>query len=319
MKTIVITGGAGFIGSNLIERLLLTNTCNIICIDNLITGSMENIKQHLENPQFVFIQHDICKPFELPVAEVDEIYHLACLASPVKYKKYPIETLNSSIQGTQTVLQWCIKYKCKMIFTSTSEVYGDPLVHPQPEEYFGNVNTVGERSCYDEGKRVCETMLYEYRKAYSLDLKIVRLFNTYGPRMDIEDGRVITNFINKILCGEPIEIYGDGSQTRSFCYIDDMLNALILMMASGEQGPINLGNPYCEFSLNELVGLFEKEFNKKLDVVYLERTQDDPKVRKPVIDKAINRLRWSPVIRLEYGIEKTVKYFTQCKNERVNR
>lgn len=308
MKTVIVTGGAGFIGSNLIERLI--QTCRVICIDNLITGSLENIKQHMENPDFQFIQHDICLPLDLShINKVDEIYHFACLASPIKYKQYPIETLNSSINGTQQVLKWCIQYKCKMLFTSTSEVYGDPLIHPQPEEYYGNVNTVGERSCYDEGKRVCETLLYEYRKAYHLDLKIVRLFNTYGPRMDIQDGRVITNFIYKIMKGEPIEIYGDGSQTRSFCYISDMLDALQAMMDSVECGPINLGNPYCEFSLNELVGVFEKIYNKPMQVVYLDRTQDDPKVRKPIIEKAMKRLHWAPTILLEEGLHNTVDYF----------
>lgn len=307
MKTIVITGGAGFIGSNLIDRLIHTD--RVICIDNLITGQYKNIEKHIKNPNFTFISHDICEPIELNEPHVDQIYHLASLASPEKYKKYPLETLFTSINGTQNVLKLCEKYKCSMLFTSTSEIYGDPLVHPQPEEYFGNVNTVGERSCYDEGKRVCETMIYEYRKKHDLDLKIVRLFNTYGPMMDLNDGRVITNFIHQLIKDQPLEIYGDGSQTRSFCYIDDMLDALILMMNSDELGPINLGNPNCEFTINELVHLFETLTNLNIKVNYLEKTQDDPQVRKPVIDKAIAKLNWNPQIDLEDGLIQTLKYF----------
>lgn len=323
MITILITGGAGFIGTNLITRLfeLHGNTgCRIICIDNLITGSLDNISKFIESTDsndepiydFVFLNHDICRPFILDgmVDSVDEIYHLASLASPVKYKLYPIETLFTSINGTQNILNLCLRYHSRLLFTSTSEVYGDPLIHPQPEEYFGNVNTVGERSCYDEGKRVCETMIYEYRRLYGLNLKIVRIFNTYGPFMDINDGRVITNFIGKIIAQEPVEIYGDGTQTRSFCYIDDMLNGLIAMMDSSELGPINLGNPNCEFTLNELVGVFEKVLQKKILVNYLDGTPDDPKVRKPVIEKAERLLGWSPVIDLDSGIASTFAHFS---------
>lgn len=307
MKIIVITGGAGFLGTNLIKSLIHSN--HIICIDNLITGSYENIEPFIKLDNFKFINQDICNPILLHVKHIDEIYHFACLASPIKYKKYPIETLLTSINGTQNILNLCIQYKCKMLFTSTSEVYGDPLVHPQPEEYFGNVNTIGERSCYDEGKRVCETLIYEYRKAYHLDLKIVRLFNTYGPYMDIQDGRVITNFIGNILEKKPLEIYGDGTQTRSFCFVDDMIHALIKMMDSEFHGPFNLGNPDCEFSLNELVHVFETTLEQELEVIYLEPTQDDPKMRKPIIDKAIHHLEWNPKIKLEEGITKTANYF----------
>jgi UDP-glucuronate decarboxylase len=321
MKTILITGGAGFIGTNLITRLFALHGdmgCRIICIDNLITGSLGNIRTFIESTNddghplynFVFLNHDICKPIVLDDESIDEIYHLASLASPVKYKLYPLETLFTSINGTQNVLELCIRYKCRLLFTSTSEVYGDPLVHPQPEEYFGNVNTVGERSCYDEGKRVCETMLYEYRRLHGLDLKIVRIFNTYGPFMDINDGRVITNFIGKIMAQEPVEIYGDGTQTRSFCYIDDMLNGLIAMMNSHELGPINLGNPDCEFTLNELVGVFEKVLGKEVMVKYLDGTPDDPKVRKPVLEKAWRLLGWAPVVDLKSGIASTFAHFS---------
>jgi UDP-glucuronate decarboxylase len=317
MKYILITGGCGFIGSNLIKKLLEDPNNYILCIDNLITGKFINIKDYLDNPNFKFYNHDICKkiPLEWIGKKLDEIYHLASLASPIKYKMYPIETLLTSINGTQNILDLCIYYKCKMLFTSTSEVYGDPLVHPQPEEYYGNVNTVGERSCYDEGKRVCETLIYEYKRKFNLDLKIVRLFNTYGPMMDINDGRVITNWIGKILESKPIEIYGDGKQTRSFCYIDDMLNGLMSMMKSKESGPINLGNPNCEFSLNELKYIFEKILGKNINVLYLSSTPDDPKVRKPIITKAIEKLNFKCNISLEEGILKTYNWFFHLYNK----
>jgi UDP-glucuronate decarboxylase len=309
MINILITGGCGFIGSNLIESLIKNPNNYIICIDNLITGSLNNINKFINYPNFLFINHDICNEINLNINHLDQIYHLASLASPDKYKLYPIETLLTSINGTQNVLKLCILFNCKMLFTSTSEVYGDPLVHPQSEEYFGNVNTVGERSCYDEGKRVCETMIYEYKRKYELDLKIVRLFNTYGPKMDINDGRVITNFIKKILNNEPVEIYGDGEQTRSFCYIDDMLNGLVQMMNSIESGPINLGNPNCHFTLNELVNIFNKVLEKQINIKYLQATLDDPKVRQPVIDKAITKLNFKCYVSLEDGIKKTYKWF----------
>ena len=319
LPTILITGGCGFIGSNLINKLIHNN--RIICIDNLITGSLNNIKNHIKNPNFTFINHDICNPIIDIVGEtlsssepLLQIYHLASLASPEKYKKYPIETLLTSINGTQNVLQLCIKYKSKLLFTSTSEIYGDPLVHPQPEEYFGNVNTIGERSCYDEGKRVCETLLYLYREQYKLDIKIVRIFNTYGPFMDIHDGRVITNFIKNILLNKPVLIYGDGTQTRSFCYIDDMIDGLERMMKSEEKGPINLGNPNCEFSLNSLIKIYGKITGINVMIQYMDSTQDDPKVRKPVIDKAMEKLLWEPKINIEEGLKKTMEYFLDIQN-----
>ena len=309
MKTILITGGAGFIGSNLINHLIADH--KIICLDNLITGSRKNIEKFKYHPNFCFCEHDICEPLEniyLP-KKIDEIYHLASIASPEKYKKYPMETLFTSIYGTKNVLDLCLKHRAKLVFSSTSEVYGDPLVHPQSEEYFGNVNTMGERSCYDEGKRVSETLIYLYRQKHLLDIKIVRIFNTYGPFMDIDDGRVITNFIKNILSKTPVVINGDGEQTRSFCYIDDMILGLEKMMNSNEKGPINLGNPNCEVSLNKLVEIFENQMKIKIPVQYAEFTQDDPKVRKPVIEKAIQLIGWKPIISLEEGLKKTIDYF----------
>jgi UDP-glucuronate decarboxylase len=313
MKHILITGGAGFIGSNLCKHLLKDPSNYVICVDNLVTGSKKNLEEILSNKNFFFSKFDITNKDtlnELAFSQIDEIYHLACIASPPKYKQYSIETLTTSFQGTKNILELSRKYKTKFLFTSTSEVYGDPLIHPQPEEYFGNVNTVGERSCYDEGKRVAESLIYEYRRLYNVDAKIVRIFNTYGPFMDIDDGRVITNFIKQIQRDEPLVIYGDGNQTRSFCYIDDMVNGLCKMMNSSELGPINIGNPYCEFTLNDLVKVFEKVTNKKLNVSYISSTENDPKQRKPVIEKAKSLLSWEPVVGLEDGIFKTISYFS---------
>lgn len=315
-QIILITGGCGFIGSNLIGRLIQDKNNLVLCVDNLITGSETNIKQFINKDitNFRFLEWDICNPVDKLVEWIGDnyptqIYHLASLASPVKYQLYPIQTLLTSINGTQRVLELCIKYKCSMLFTSTSEIYGDPLIHPQPEEYWGNVNTIGPRSCYDEGKRVCETLIYEYNKVYNLDCKIVRLFNTYGPKMALDDGRVITNFIGKILENKPVQIYGTGEQTRSFCFIDDMLDGLISMMKSCELGPINLGNDTCEFTLNELVKVFERVLERDVQVEYLEGTQDDPKVRKPVLTKAREKLGFKCIVDLDTGIKQTCEWF----------
>jgi UDP-glucuronate decarboxylase len=279
----------------------------VICLDNLITGNESNIEEFLQNPNFTFIKYDITMSINFP--KIDEIYHLACIASPDKYKLYSIETLKTCFLGTLNVLGLAKQHRAKVLYTSTSEIYGDPHVHPQPEEYFGNVNTMGERSCYDEGKRIGETLIYEYRRKFQLDLKVVRLFNTYGPYMDIHDGRVITNFIKQIMKGENLQIYGDGSQTRSFCYVDDLISGLVAMMNSVEMGPFNLGNPYCEFTLNELVNVFKNVIGRKLEVEYLEATENDPKQRKPVITKAQTKLGFNPQIHLEEGIKKTLDYF----------
>ena len=329
-KIIVVTGGAGFIGSNLCIHLLSQRPENhVICVDNLITGSLDNLREIRNDPRFLFIDYDITKPVcpELFGEHVDEIYHLASIASPEKYKKYPMETLLTSINGTQRVLDYCVLYNCKMLFTSTSEVYGDPLVHPQPETYYGNVNTVGERSCYDEGKRVAETLVYEYQKRFPyLELKVARLFNTYCPRMDLDDGRVITNFIRQIKRGEAITIYGDGTQTRSFCYVDDTVRALVAFMGAaetsvGDVGPVNIGNPRCEFTMNELVEVFRGVLGRRgagedgdyrsaaFDVKYLPRTQDDPMCRRPVITKAEELFGFRCDVTLEEGIQRVWDYF----------
>ena len=333
-KTIVVTGGAGFIGSNLCIHLIAESPDNhVICVDNLVTGSLDNIRElfHLR-PRFKYIEYDITKPINPTLfseERIDELYHLASIASPEKYKKYSMDTLLTSINGTQRVLDYCVLYNCKMLFTSTSEVYGDPLVHPQPETYYGNVNTVGERSCYDEGKRVAETLIYEYQKRFpDLDLKIARLFNTYGPRMDLNDGRVITNFIRQIKRGAPITIYGDGTQTRSFCYIDDTVRGLVAFMATPNTnvhtvGPVNIGNPGCEFTMNDLVDVFRRalrrsgdgdsnegeDANSAFEVKYLPRTQDDPMCRRPVITKAQELFGFSCTVGLEEGIQRVWDYF----------
>lgn len=309
MKTSLVTGGAGFIGCHLCQRLL-DDGYRVLCMDNLITGSMDNIIELFSHPQFTFILFDINE--KIFIAEpIDEIYHLASIASPEKYKKYPIETLFTSLTGTINVLDLCRTKNAKLLYTSTSEVYGDPLQHPQSEEYYGNVNTVGERSCYDEGKRVGETLLYEYKKNYNLDVKIVRLFNTYGPKMNIEDGRVVTNFIRSYKNNQDISIYGSGNQTRSFCYIDDTIHGIVSMMKSPHFGPINIGNPYNELSINKLVELFENITNIKLNVVYLPETENDPKIRNPDITKAIELLNWKPLIPLEVGIQHTLTHFIE--------
>ena len=306
MTKVIIAGGAGFLGRHLCKKLLEKNYF-VICLDNLVSGDLSNIIEFMDNKNFTFYNHDITNIIHFN--DIDEIYNLACIASPDLYKKKSIETLFTCFIGNKNLLDLAVKNNAKYLFTSTSEVYGDPLIHPQSEEYFGNVNTVGERSCYDEGKRVSETLIYEYNKKFNLDTKIVRIFNTYGPYMNINDGRVITNFIKKIMNNEKIQIYGTGKQTRSFCYVDDLVEVIISMMESKEKGPINIGNPNCEFTLNELVKVFEKVLNVKLEVEYLDSTENDPQQRKPIIEKAIKKLNFNPKINLEDGILKTYNYF----------
>lgn len=302
---ILVTGGTGFIGNHLCRKLLKENHY-IICLDNNFTGSMNNIKDLLINPNFEFIRHDITLPIFL---EVDQIYHLACPASPKAYQFNPIKTIKTNILGTMNALGIAKRTKARILLTSTSEVYGDPAISPQVEEYWGNVNPIGIRSCYDEGKRVAETLMMEYQRNHNIDIRIARIFNTYGPNMDKNDGRVVSNFINQCLENKDLTIYGDGSQTRSFCYIDDMIEGLIKLMNQNEtNGPINLGNPY-EITMKELASLILKRIKPKSNIIYLELPSDDPMKRKPCIEKAKKYLDWEPKVSLEEGIRKTIQYF----------
>ena len=306
---IVITGGTGFIGSNLCKKLLSDGN-KIICIDNNFTGSIENIQDCLENPNFTFINHNVIEPLHLEnITKIDQIYNLACPASPKAYQSDPLFTLNTNILGTVNLLELAKKHNARILLSSTSEVYGDPKISPQIEEYWGNVNPVGIRSCYDEGKRVAETFMMEYKNKYGLDVKIARIFNTYGPMMNKDDGRVVSNFINQCIRNEPITIYGDGEQTRSVCYIDDLLNGLIKLMNNNiTNGPINLGNPY-ELSIKDLAVEIKKITNSESTIIYHPLPSDDPMKRKPDISKAKSMLGWEPSIQLKEGIEKTVDYF----------
>lgn len=306
----VVAGGAGFIGRHLCKTLLDQGQY-VVCIDNLISGSELNIKEFYENPNFLLVRWDISNPIPEYVfanLKIIEIYNFACIASPDKYKKYAIETLNTCFLGNQNLIKLAIYNEAKYLFASTSEVYGDPYVHPQPETYYGNVNTVGERSCYDEGKRVAETLIYEYRRKYGLDAKIIRIFNTYGPYMSLDDGRVITNFLKCVRDKKPVVIYGDGEQTRSFCYIDDLVNGIMKMMATehGYMGPVNLGNPDCEFSINELVDVFQDVIGKPIEVEYRNATMDDPKQRKPDLTVAQKKLGFEPKVDLKNGIQQMI-------------
>lgn len=312
-KVSIVAGGAGFLGSHICRRLLSQNK-HVLCIDNLISSNGKNIEAFMQHPNFEFIELDIGGYTEdadayFDTFAIEEIYNFACIASPKLYKKYPLDTLNTCFNGNLYLLDLARRHQAKYLFASTSEIYGDPLIHPQPESYYGNVNTVGERSCYDEGKRVGETLVYTMRNLHGLDAKIIRIFNTYGPSMAINDGRVITNFIEKILKDEPVEIYGTGHQTRSFCYVDDLVDGIFLMMESREQGPINLGNPDCEFTLIELVRIFEEIIGKSVAIEYLPETENDPQQRKPDIQVAREKLGFSPKTPLKMGLEQTLAYF----------
>jgi len=307
MKIILITGGAGFIGSNLCEKLLNENN-KIICVDNLFTGSFKNIEPLLNNPNFEFINHDIIEPLEIE-GNIDEIYNLACPASPPKYQEDPIKTLKVNFLGVMNLLELAKTKNARFLQTSTSEVYGEPQITPQPEEYRGNVNINGIRSCYDEGKRVAETLITEYHNKYDVDTRIVRIFNTYGPKMDKNDGRVVTNFINQALNNEDITLYGNGEQTRSFCYIDDQIDGLIKLMNSNYIHPINIGNPH-EITVKELATLILNLTKSNSKIVYKDLPSDDPTNRKPDITKAKTILNWEPKYQLEKGIIQTIDYFT---------
>ncbi|MDR3603137.1 MAG: SDR family oxidoreductase [Syntrophaceae bacterium] len=307
MKTIVVSGGAGFIGSHLIESLLSKGHC-VLCLDNMFTGSKKNIEPFRNHPNFEFIRHDVVVPILL---EADEIYHLACPASPVHYQNNPIKTLKTSVIGTLNLLGLAKRIKARFLLASTSEVYGDPEVHPQTESYHGNVNPVGPRACYDEGKRAAETLTVGYRDYNNTNVGIARIFNTYGPRMLPNDGRVVSNFICQALQGEDLTIYGDGSQTRSFCFISDMVNGLTKLMESGQPGPINLGNPH-EVTIKELAETILKLIRTdKSKIVYKDLPQDDPTRRRPDISLAKKSLNWGPKIPLEDGLKATIAYFEE--------
>ena len=304
-KTVLVTGGAGFIGSHLCKRLLNENH-KVICLDNLFTGSLGNIEILINDNNFEFVNHDITKPYYRD--NIDEIYNLACPASPIHYQSNPIKTVKTCTIGVINMLGLAKKNNAKILQASTSEVYGDPKIHPQKEDYNGNVNTLGYRSCYDEGKRCSETLFMDYKREHNLNIKIVRIFNTYGPNMTKNDGRVVSNFILQALKGKDITVYGDGFQTRSFQFIDDLVEGLLKMMNSDFVGPVNLGNPV-ELSMKVLASLVIRLTNSSSKIIYNKLPEDDPKRRRPDINLAKSLLDWSPIIDLETGLQKTINYF----------
>jgi len=303
---ILVTGGAGFIGSHLIDRLM-NEQHEVICLDNFYTGTKQNISKWIGHPNFESIRHDITEPIRL---EVEQIYHLACPASPVHYQYNPIKTAKVSFLGTSNMLGLAKRVKARFLLASTSEVYGDPDVHPQPEEYHGNVNPIGIRSCYDEGKRIAETLSFDYHRQHNVAIRVARIFNTYGPRMLENDGRVVSNFIAQSLQGNPLTVYGDGSQTRSFCYVTDLVDGLVKLMNGDQIGPINLGNPE-EYTILELAEKIRDRINPEREISFKPLPQDDPKQRKPDITKAKTRLNWQPSISLEAGLTETIAEFKQ--------
>lgn len=305
-KRILVTGGAGFLGSSLVDRLLEMGH-EVLCVDNLFTGTKRNIDHLHAQSRFEFMRHDVTFPLYV---EVDEIYNLACPASPVHYQHDPIQTTKTSVHGAINMLGLAKRLKCKIFQASTSEVYGDPTVHPQTEDYWGNVNPIGPRSCYDEGKRCAETLFFDYHRQCGLPIKVARIFNTYGPRMHHADGRVVSNFVIQALRGEPITLYGDGSQTRSFCYVDEMVDGFIRLMNTDETviGPINLGNPV-EFSIRELAEMTVRLTGSRSPIEYRPLPQDDPRQRRPDITRAKEALGWEPTIGLEEGLSRTITHF----------
>lgn len=308
---VLVSGGAGFVGSHLCEFLVKRGD-HVICLDSYFTGTKDNVKHLLEYTNFEIIRHDVVEPILL---EVDEIYHLACPASPVHYKYNPIKTLKTSFLGTMNMLGLAKRVNARFLLTSTSEVYGDPLEHPQRETYWGNVNPIGERSCYDEGKRVAETLTMDYHREHGLEVRIVRIFNTYGPRMALDDGRVMSNFVAQALSGEDITVYGEGTQTRSFQYVSDLVAGLTKVMANDEHiGPFNLGNPG-EFTMIELAKLVQEMVNPDVKIVHKENTSDDPKQRKPDITKSTSTLDWAPVVPLKEGLKPMVRDFAKRLNK----
>jgi UDP-glucuronate decarboxylase len=302
---ILVTGGAGFLGSHLCDRLI-SDGHEVICLDNLFTGRKENVVHLLSNPRFEFLRHDVVDPFKV---EVDQIYNLACPASPPQYQYNPIKTVKTSVMGAINCLGLAKRVKARVLQASTSEVYGDPQVHPQPETYWGYVNPVGRRSCYDEGKRCAETLFFDYHRENRVDIRVARIFNTYGPRMLPNDGRVVSNFIVQALKGQPLTVYGDGTQTRSFCFVDDLIEGLVRLMKQTETvGPLNLGNPD-EFTMLRLAELTLKLVGGKSKIVHQPLPADDPKQRRPDITQARRALKWKPAIALEEGLKRTIAYF----------
>lgn len=307
-KRVLVTGGAGFLGSHLCERLL-ADGCEVLCVDNYFTGSRRNIEHLLASPSFELLRHDITFPLYV---EIDEIYNLACPASPVHYQFDPVQTTKTSVMGAINMLGLAKRTKARILQASTSEIYGDPTVHPQPESYWGNVNPIGLRSCYDEGKRCAETLFFDYYRQHRMEIRVARIFNTYGPRMHPRDGRVVSNFIMQALTGDEITIYGDGSQTRSFCYVTDLVDGLVRMMNNdlGFVGPVNLGNPN-EFSMLELAKTIQRLTGSTSKIVHRELPPDDPQQRQPDIALAREKLRWEPRIQLETGMVETIEYCRQ--------
>jgi UDP-glucuronate decarboxylase len=305
-KRVLVTGGAGFLGSHLIDRLLQQGH-EVLCIDNLFTGTKRNMEHLQSHPRFEFMRHDVTFPLYV---EADEIYNLACPASPIHYQHDPVQTTKTSVHGAINMLGLAKRLGCRILQASTSEVYGDPTIHPQTESYWGNVNPIGPRSCYDEGKRCAETLFFDYHRQHRLEIKVARIFNTYGPRMHPADGRVVSNFIIQALTGQAITLYGDGNQTRSFCYVDDLIDGLMRLMASPPPftGPVNLGNPV-EFTMRELAEMILSETGSSSPLVMQPLPQDDPKQRKPDISIAQAQLGWTPAISLRDGLKPTVKYF----------
>ena len=300
----LVTGGLGFLGSHLIDRLMKDGE-EVICLDNTFTGRKRNIINWWKNQSFEFIRHDVTEPIRL---EVDRIWHLACPASPIHYQKNPIKTAKTNFLGTYNMLGLARRVNARILLASTSEVYGDPDVHPQPEGYMGNVNPIGIRSCYDEGKRIAETLCFDYKRMHGLEIRISRIFNTYGPRMIPQDGRVVSNFIVQALENKPITIYGDGSQTRSFCYVDDLIQGMISLMNSNINTPVNIGNPE-EFKIIQLANIIKDIINPNLELVYKPLPEDDPMQRRPDISKAKKHLQWQPKINFEKGIQLTIDWF----------
>ena len=300
----LVTGGAGFLGSHLCDRLMDSGE-EVICLDNYFTGRKANIGQWIGHPRFELIRHDVTEPIKL---EVDRIWHLACPASPVHYQFNPVKTAKTSFLGTYNMLGLARRVGARLLLASTSEVYGDPEVHPQPESYRGCVNPIGIRSCYDEGKRIAETLCFDYQRMHGLEIRVMRIFNTYGPRMLPDDGRVVSNFIVQALKGESLTLYGDGSQTRSFCFVDDLIEGMVSLMNGSHSGPINIGNP-TEFTIRQLAELVREMINPQLDFIFRPLPQDDPLQRKPVINLAHQELGWQPKVTLAQGLEPTINYF----------